>query len=91
VCHTRLHKKLVRVLLGFRLGVRVRDSVGGPVVIVRHRLFNRHLDVPWDGSNPQSTVRFHAVCVKSPRFPIVHVTVKVVTIPDCQEIFISSY
>jgi hypothetical protein len=24
-------------------------------------------------------VRFHAVCVKSPRFPIVHVTVKVVT------------
>jgi hypothetical protein len=24
-------------------------------------------------------IRFHAVCVKSPRFPIVHVTVKVVT------------
>jgi hypothetical protein len=22
--------------------------VGGPVVVVRHRLFNRHLDVPWE-------------------------------------------
>ncbi len=34
VCHARLHKKLVRVLLGFRLGLGVRDSVGGPVVVV---------------------------------------------------------
>jgi hypothetical protein len=48
VCHGRLHKKLVRVLLRFRLGLGVRDSVGGPVVVVRHRLFNRHLDVPWE-------------------------------------------
>ena len=47
MCHARLNKKLVRVLLGFRLGLGVRDSVGGPVVVVRHRLFNRHLDVPW--------------------------------------------
>jgi hypothetical protein len=22
--------------------------VGGGVVVVRHRLFNRHLDVPWE-------------------------------------------
>jgi hypothetical protein len=44
----RLHKKLVRVLLGFRLGLGVRDSVGGAVVVVRHRLFNRHFDVPWE-------------------------------------------
>jgi hypothetical protein len=22
--------------------------VGGTVVVVRHRLFNRHLDVPWE-------------------------------------------
>jgi hypothetical protein len=22
--------------------------VGGPVVVVRHRLFNRHLDIPWE-------------------------------------------
>jgi hypothetical protein len=48
VCHARLLKKLVRVLLGFRLGLGVRDSVGGPVVVVRHRLFNRHLNVPWE-------------------------------------------
>jgi hypothetical protein len=48
VCHARLHKKLVRVLLGFRLGPGVRDSVGGPVVVVRHRFFNRHLNVPWE-------------------------------------------
>jgi hypothetical protein len=48
VCHATLHKKSVRVLLGFRLGLRVRDSVGGGGVVVRHRLFNRHLDVPWD-------------------------------------------
>jgi hypothetical protein len=48
VCHVRLHKKLVRVLLGFRLGLGVRDFVGGPVVVVRHRLFNLHLDVPWE-------------------------------------------
>ncbi len=47
MCHAGLHKKLVRVLLGFRLGLGVRDSVGGAVVVVRHRLFNRHLDVPW--------------------------------------------
>jgi hypothetical protein len=26
----------------------VRDSVGGPVVVVRHRHFNRHLNVPWE-------------------------------------------
>jgi hypothetical protein len=48
VCHARLNKKLVRVLFGFRLGLGVRDSVGGPVVVVRHRLFNRHFDVPWE-------------------------------------------
>jgi hypothetical protein len=48
VCHVRLHKKLVRVLFGFRLGLGVKDSVGGAVVVVRHRLFNRHLDVPWE-------------------------------------------
>jgi hypothetical protein len=48
VCHARLHKKLVRVLLGFRLELGVRDSVGGAVVVVRHRLFNRHFDVPWE-------------------------------------------
>ena len=48
MCHVRLNKKLVRVLLGFRLGLGVRDSVGGPVVVVRHRLFNRHFDVPWE-------------------------------------------
>ncbi len=49
MCHARLHKKLVRVLLGFRLGLGVRDSVGGwgAVVVVRHRLFNHHFDVPW--------------------------------------------
>jgi hypothetical protein len=47
-CHVRLHKKLVRVFLGFRLGLGVRDSVGAAVVVVRHRIFNRHLDVPWD-------------------------------------------
>jgi hypothetical protein len=38
VCHARLHQKLVRVLLGFRLGLRVRDSVGGPVVVTRQTL-----------------------------------------------------
>jgi len=48
VCHARLNKKLVRVLLGFKLGLGVRDSVGGPVVVVRHSLFNRHLNVPWE-------------------------------------------
>ncbi len=48
MCHARLNKKLVRVLLGFRLGLGVRDSVGGPVVVVRHSLFNRHFDVPWE-------------------------------------------
>jgi hypothetical protein len=30
------------------LGLGVRDSVGGTVVVVRHRIFNRHLDVPWE-------------------------------------------
>jgi hypothetical protein len=25
----------------------VRDSVWGTVIVVRHRLFNRHLNVPW--------------------------------------------
>jgi len=34
VCHARLHKKIFRVLFGFRLGLRVRDSVGGPVFVV---------------------------------------------------------
>jgi hypothetical protein len=48
VCHSRLHKKIFRVLLGFRVGLGVRDSVGGPVVVVRHRHFNRHLNVPWE-------------------------------------------
>ena len=48
MCHARLNKKLVRVLLGFRLGLGVRDSVGGSVVVVRNRLFNRHFDVPWE-------------------------------------------
>ncbi len=48
MCHVRLNKKLVRVLLGFKLRLRVRDSVGGPVVVVRHSLFNRHFDVPWE-------------------------------------------
>ncbi len=48
MCHARLHKKLVRVLLGFRLGLGVRDSVGGAVVVVRHMLFDRHFDVPWE-------------------------------------------
>ncbi len=48
MCHTRLNKKIVRVLLGFRLGLGVRDSVGRPVVVVRLRLFNRHFDVPWE-------------------------------------------
>jgi hypothetical protein len=48
VCHVRLNKKLVRVLLGFKLGLGVRDSVGGSVVVVRHRFFNRHFDVPWE-------------------------------------------
>jgi hypothetical protein len=48
VCHARLHKKLVRVLLGLRLGLGVRDSVGGAVVVVRHRHFNRHFDVLWE-------------------------------------------
>ncbi len=48
VCQTRLHKKYVRVLFGFRLGLGVRDYVGGPVVVVRHRLFNRHLNAPWE-------------------------------------------
>ena len=47
MCHARLNKELVRVLLGFKLGLGVRDSVGGPVV-VRHRLFNRHFDVQWE-------------------------------------------
>ena len=44
----RLHKKLVRVLFGFRLGLGVKDSVGGLVVVVRHRFFNRHHNVPWE-------------------------------------------
>ncbi len=48
MCHARLNKKIVRVLLGFRLRLGVRDSVGGVVVVVRHRLFNRHFDVPWE-------------------------------------------
>ncbi len=48
MCHARLHKKLVKVLLGFRLGLGVRDSVGGPVVVVRHRILNRHLNVTWE-------------------------------------------
>ncbi len=48
MCHARLNKKLVRVLLGFKLRLGVRDSVGGAVVVVRHRLFNRHFDVPWE-------------------------------------------
>ncbi len=48
MCHVRLNKKLVRVFLGFRLGLGVRDSVGGAVVVVRHNLFNRHFDVPWE-------------------------------------------
>jgi len=48
VCHARLNKELVRVLLGFKLGLGVRDSVGGAVVVVRHRFFNRHFDVPWE-------------------------------------------
>jgi hypothetical protein len=48
VCHARVNKKLVRVLFGFRLGLGVRDSVGVSVVVVRHRLFNRHFDVPWE-------------------------------------------
>ncbi len=38
-------------MLGFKLGLGVRDSVGG-VVVVRHRFFNRHFDVthyvPWE-------------------------------------------
>ncbi len=38
MCHDRLNKKLVRVLLGFKLGLGVRDSVGGPVVVVRQAL-----------------------------------------------------
>ncbi len=48
MCHARLHKKLVTVLLGFRLGLGVRDSVVGVVVVVRHSLFNRHVDVLWE-------------------------------------------
>jgi hypothetical protein len=48
VCDARLRKQLVRVLLGLRLGLGVRDSVGGTVVVVRHRIFNRHFDVPWE-------------------------------------------
>ncbi len=46
MCHARLNKKLVRVLIGFKLGLGVRDSVGGAVVVVRQSLFNRHFDVP---------------------------------------------
>jgi hypothetical protein len=38
VCHAGLHKKLVRVFLGFRLGLGVRDSVGGDVVVVGVKL-----------------------------------------------------
>jgi hypothetical protein len=30
----KLHKKIVRVLFVFRLRLRVRDSVGGPVFVV---------------------------------------------------------
>ncbi len=37
---------MIRVLFRFRFGLGVRDSVGGPVFVVRHRLFNRHLNVP---------------------------------------------
>ncbi len=48
MCHARLNKILVRVLLGFKLGLGVRDSVGGGVVVVRHRLLNRHFDAPWE-------------------------------------------
>jgi hypothetical protein len=39
-------KNLVRVLVGFRLGVR--DTVRDPFLFVWQRLFNRHLDVPWE-------------------------------------------
>jgi hypothetical protein len=50
VCNTRLHKKLFRVLFGFRLALGARSSVGAPVFVVWHRLFNRHLNVPREQS-----------------------------------------
>ena len=33
-CHTRLRKKIVRFIFGFRLGLGVRDTVGDPVLVV---------------------------------------------------------
>ena len=44
----QITQKIVRVLFGFRLGLGVRDSVEGSVVVVRHRLFKRHHNIPWE-------------------------------------------
>ena len=74
MCHARLHKKLVRVLLGFRLGLGVRDSVGGLVFVVTppHTVTvtqdldsrQQHLDTHLDGS-PELLVRNEFVTVMS--------------------------
>ena len=66
MCHVRLHKKLFRVLFGFRLGLGVRNSVGGPVFVVTlpHTVTvtedlddrQQHLDTHLDGS-PELLVR----------------------------------
>ena len=45
-CQVRLHNNLVRVFFGFRIGLGVGDTVGGPVLVVWSRLFNHHLNVP---------------------------------------------
>ncbi len=42
-------KNLIRLLVGCRLGVR--DTMRDPVLIVWQRLFNCHLNVPWEHTN----------------------------------------
>ena len=74
MCHARLHKKIFRVLFGFRLGLGVRDSVGGLVfvvtpphtVTVTQDLDSRqeHLDTHLDGI-PELLVRNEFVDVRN--------------------------
>ena len=73
MCHVRLHKKIFRVLFGFRLGLGVRDSVGGLVFVVTppHTVTvtqdldsrQQHLDTHLDGS-PELLVRNEFVDVR---------------------------
>ena len=74
MCHSRLHKKIFRVLFGFRLGLGVRDSVGRPVFVVTppHTVTvtqdldsrQQHLDTHLDG-RPEVLVRNKFVDVRN--------------------------